>query len=85
MRLKKAFLTLVLILAATTATASPIVGTLNTSGSVGIAATIIDWLPGGTGVGTFSIDPFTQSGDFLQCRTGFERAVFVAVADDVLR
>jgi PEP-CTERM motif-containing protein len=63
---KRAFLTLgVLALAATTASALPVVGELNITGSVGVSATVIDWLPSGTGVGTFSVDPFTQLGDFV--------------------
>ena len=63
---KKAFLTLgILALVATTASALPVVGELNITGSVGVSATVIDWLPSGTGVGTFAVDPFTQLGDFV--------------------
>ncbi len=63
---KRAFLTLgILTLVATTASALPVVGELNISGSVGVSGTLIDWLPPGTGIGTFSVDAFTQTGDFV--------------------
>lgn len=63
---KRAFLTLgILTLVATTASALPVTGELNITGSVGVSATLIDWLPTGTGVGTFAVDAFTQTGDFV--------------------
>lgn len=53
-----------LVLGSTMAYSAPITGTLNISGSVAVSATTIDWLPSGTGVGSFSVDEFTQEGYF---------------------
>src|SRR3979490_3187735 len=44
--------------------ATPITGILNTTGSVAVSSTTIDFLPAGTGTGNFGVDPFTQTGSF---------------------
>jgi hypothetical protein len=72
----RAFLALAtLTLVSATALAVPVTGELNIAGSVAVSGTLIDWLPSGTGVGTFSVDPFTQSGSFgaLAGTTGSSR------------
>jgi hypothetical protein len=44
--------------------ATPITGILNTTGSVAVSSSTIDFLPVGTGTGSFGVDPFTQTGTF---------------------
>jgi hypothetical protein len=44
--------------------ATPITGILNTTGSVAVTSSTIDFLPAGTGTGDFGVDPFTQTGTF---------------------
>jgi hypothetical protein len=44
--------------------ATPITGILNTTGSVAVSSSTIDFLPAGTGTGNFGVDPFTQTGTF---------------------
>lgn len=54
-----------LIVSSNLSYAVPITGILNTTGSVAVGATTIDFLPVDTGTGTFGIDPFTQTGSFI--------------------
>lgn len=64
--LKKIVLpTIVLVLVCSGASLQVRADTLNITGSVGISAAQIDFLPSGTGVGTFTVDPFTQTGIFV--------------------
>jgi len=39
--------------------------TLNITGSLSVSTTGVDFLPAGTGVGTFNVDQFTQTGIFV--------------------
>ncbi len=53
-----------LIMSSAALHAAPISGILNTTGSVAVSLTTIDFLPSGTGTGNFGVDPFTQTGSF---------------------
>jgi hypothetical protein len=54
-----------LIVSSNLSYAVPITGILNTTGSVAVTTSTIDFLPVGTGTGDFGIDPFTQTGSFV--------------------
>jgi hypothetical protein len=53
-----------LVMSSSLSYATPITGILNTTGSISVSSTAIDFLPTGTGVGNFGVDPFTQTGSF---------------------
>src|SRR4030088_2242948 len=62
--LNAAFLAGSLLMNSASLHAVPITGILNTTGSVAVTSTTIDFLPAGTGTGDFGVDPFTQTGSF---------------------
>jgi hypothetical protein len=62
--LNAAFLASSLVMNSASLHAVPITGILNTTGSVAVSSTTIDFLPAGTGTGDFGVDPFTQTGSF---------------------
>ncbi len=50
--------------------AVPVTGTLNISGAVSLTSQVVDFLPAGTGTGTWSADPAAQSGSFTGIVSG---------------